>query len=313
MTVFFLLAHGRGRNGSLERSPPRIALLPPPVHSTACILAGRYFLKTLTDAAKLHHPPVALPPEIETTQGLGCSTPAWLLFSFDERRLAKLLEKPDTVPRNLLAVHHIPLATPPEPVRDGRGELGVISGSPALPLQRAGSLSSSRATGPLPVANRAVSRCHSNLDGSVAGPKLMQRELYHAAKAKPHAAPYYTFMLPSFAVPAEREALLAAAAHAPELWWAIKPSRGTGGRGIRLARGAAELTAELASIGPVGGVVERFLSQPLLFEGRRFHMRLFIVVTAWRPLRAYVDGASARIFLARLPNTMFDPAIPQVR
>jgi hypothetical protein len=136
----------------------------------------------------------------------------------------------------------------------------------------------------------------------------MQRELYHAARAKPHAAPYYTFMLPSFAVPAEREALLVAAAQAPTAWWAIKPSRGTGGRGIRLARGAEEL----GTLGAEGSVVERFLSRPLLFEGRRFHIRLFIVVTAWRPLRAYVDGASARIFLARLPNTMFDPALPQV-
>jgi tetratricopeptide (TPR) repeat protein len=61
----------------------------------------------------------------------------------------------------------------------------------------------------------------------------------------------------------------------------VKPPSLYGGRGIRLTRSLGDLGAEAC-------VVQRYIHQPYLFDGHKFHVRLYVLVTSVEPLRAYV-------------------------
>ena len=61
----------------------------------------------------------------------------------------------------------------------------------------------------------------------------------------------------------------------------VKPPSLHGGRGIRLTRSPVDIGAEEC-------VVQRYLDRPYLFDGHKFHIRLYVLVTSVAPLRAYV-------------------------
>ena len=90
----------------------------------------------------------------------------------------------------------------------------------------------------------------------------------------------------TFALPEDREALLAHATENPGAIYIAKPERGTGGQGIKLTRNAWELAD--AS----GCVVQRYVERPYLVDGRKGHVRLYGLVTSLDPFRAYLyrDG-----------------------
>ena len=89
----------------------------------------------------------------------------------------------------------------------------------------------------------------------------------------------------SFVLPEDRAALVAFAAGAPKgAVWIVKPVRGTGGQGISLA---ADLSAVL-DLRDV--VVQRYIADPYLVDGRKGHLRIYLLFAALEPLRAYVYG-----------------------
>jgi len=90
----------------------------------------------------------------------------------------------------------------------------------------------------------------------------------------------------TFALPEDRDALLAYAAANPGAIYIGKPERGTGGQGIKLTRNAAELADA------TGCVVQRYVERPYLVDGRKSHVRLYGLVTSLDPFRAYLyrDG-----------------------
>jgi tetratricopeptide (TPR) repeat protein len=61
----------------------------------------------------------------------------------------------------------------------------------------------------------------------------------------------------------------------------VKPPNLFGGRGMRLTRSPADLGEEAC-------VVQRYLDRPYLFDGHKFHLRLYVLVTSAAPLRAYL-------------------------
>ena len=70
----------------------------------------------------------------------------------------------------------------------------------------------------------------------------------------------------------------------------VKPDSGCQGAGIRLVRGHAELAALLAAAdAPPRAVVQEYLERPLLLDGYKFDLRLYVILTSAAPLRAYLS------------------------
>lgn len=87
----------------------------------------------------------------------------------------------------------------------------------------------------------------------------------------------------SFTLPAEREELARFAAHAPAgTLYIVKPVRGSGGQGIQVIGDAAE-ALDRAEV-----VVQRYIADPLLIDGRKGHARVYALIASAEPLRAYV-------------------------
>ena len=91
-----------------------------------------------------------------------------------------------------------------------------------------------------------------------------------------------TFWPESFDLPQDAPALERFRAGCPaDQIFIVKPPSLFGGHGIRLTRSLADIGAEPC-------VVQRYLHRPYLFDGHKFHVRLYVLVTAVAPLRAYL-------------------------
>lgn len=64
--------------------------------------------------------------------------------------------------------------------------------------------------------------------------------------------------------------------------WIVKPNASSQGKGIFLLRDLEELPLEECS------VVSRYIDNPLLIQGLKFDLRIYVLVTSYTPLRAYV-------------------------
>ncbi|HKT17006.1 MAG TPA: tetratricopeptide repeat protein [Stellaceae bacterium] len=101
----------------------------------------------------------------------------------------------------------------------------------------------------------------------------------------------------SFVLPEDRAALTGFALAEPGVLLIAKPKNGTGGQGI-------VVTADLGRIaGRDDVVVQRYLSRPFLVEGRKAHLRIYCLITAPAPLRAYVYGEG----IVRFAPEPYDP------
>src|SRR5262249_20184451 len=67
----------------------------------------------------------------------------------------------------------------------------------------------------------------------------------------------------------------------PDQVFIVKPTNLSGGQGMRLTRTPPETQDEPA-------VVERYIDDPRLIDGRKFHLRIYGLITAIAPVRAYV-------------------------
>jgi hypothetical protein len=86
----------------------------------------------------------------------------------------------------------------------------------------------------------------------------------------------------TFNLPAEQDALMRFAASEPDTLYIVKPARGSGGQGIHVT---GDVTA-LAGLSDV--VVQRYISNPWLIDGRKGHLRIYALITQAAPLRAYI-------------------------
>ena len=102
------------------------------------------------------------------------------------------------------------------------------------------------------------------------------------------------FVPETYVLPSESEALMTAAARdkkakAPS-FWLMKPRNEYAGRGITVFEGSTaqfEASAQTSKL----GVVQRYLNNPMLVGGYKFHMRLYLLVTECEPTpRAYIHS-----------------------
>lgn len=64
--------------------------------------------------------------------------------------------------------------------------------------------------------------------------------------------------------------------------WIVKPANSSRGRGIYIIENLDDLNYEEMS------VISYYISNPLLINGHKFDLRVYVVVTSFEPLRVYV-------------------------
>ena len=64
--------------------------------------------------------------------------------------------------------------------------------------------------------------------------------------------------------------------------WIVKPSNSSRGRGIHIIDDINDLNVDELSI------ISRYVTNPLLINGYKFDLRIYVVVTCYEPLRIYV-------------------------
>lgn len=102
----------------------------------------------------------------------------------------------------------------------------------------------------------------------------------------------------TFNLPWDRAALAAFAAAAPAgTLYIVKPVRGSGGQGIAVTDDLSA-TLDRADV-----VVQRYVADPYLVDGRKGHLRIYALVTSAEPLRAYVYGEG----IVRFAPEPYDP------
>lgn len=90
----------------------------------------------------------------------------------------------------------------------------------------------------------------------------------------------------TFVMPDDFDAWRTAAAWEPDTWWIRKPAALSRGRGIALVERVSDVTPE------PDWVVQEYFSAPHLLDGRKYTLRLYVVITSLFPLRVCVhrDG-----------------------
>ena len=116
--------------------------------------------------------------------------------------------------------------------------------------------------------------------------RIRKKEGLHAAISSfrrdhgPAAFPSYPR---TFTMPDDAEALAQAAAEAggPTVW-IVKPTFLFGGQGMRLTSSLDDIPRE------PGHIVQQYIDRPYIVQGRKGHIRLYLLITSVAPLRVYL-------------------------
>jgi len=88
-------------------------------------------------------------------------------------------------------------------------------------------------------------------------------------------------------LPADLAAWRHSVAEEPEKYWVLKPCLAGASKGIQVRRGQAALHAQKTSVSEI--VAQEYLERPFLgLGGRKFHLRLYVLVSRWSPTIAYL-------------------------
>ena len=118
-------------------------------------------------------------------------------------------------------------------------------------------------------------------------------------RARHAAAAALDFLPATFNLPSELAELQAAQTADPDKLWILKPAGGSNGGGILLTSSAEETRAYCSAAREADGgradtsVACRYINDPLLVEGRKVDLRLYVLVTSFQPLRAYIFRCAA--------------------
>lgn len=98
----------------------------------------------------------------------------------------------------------------------------------------------------------------------------------------------YNIAPTGFVMPEDFQAWVTAREQAPEALWIWKPINSSCGRGIHLLSSAVPANTD-RKLAQKTGIVQRYLDRPLLIDGFKFDLRLYVVVTSFDPLKVYLN------------------------
>ena len=115
---------------------------------------------------------------------------------------------------------------------------------------------------------------------------LLTRTLMGMREA--HGASACDFLPATYVLPADAEACHKAMMRERGAAWIVKPIASSRGRGISIVQQPHQLPMDDV-------VVSRYISNPLLIDGFKFDLRIYVAVTSFDPLRCYIfDEGLAR-------------------
>lgn len=114
---------------------------------------------------------------------------------------------------------------------------------------------------------------------------LMWRNIRCAQRRIPNQ---FDITPPSFVLPDDMRLWEASRAQNPNAFWIWKPVNSSCGRGIKVLRSTLDASTE-KSLSQKKGVVQRYVEAPLLLDGYKFDLRLYVIVTSFDPLKVYLN------------------------
>lgn len=114
---------------------------------------------------------------------------------------------------------------------------------------------------------------------------LLWRNVY---KMKRQWGREYDIMPHGFVLPDDAKAWEAARQQSPSALWIVKPRNAACGRGIRLFTSSIPAATE-KKVTQKASVVQQYVDRPLLINGFKFDLRLYVVVTSYDPLKIYLN------------------------
>lgn len=107
-------------------------------------------------------------------------------------------------------------------------------------------------------------------------------ELAYIIQRNPHTKEFTRFFPRTFILPADKDNLYRHMKIHPNQPFISKPAGGSCGHGIKIVK-----FSDFYSI-PPGNVVSEYIQKPLCIDGFKFDFRIYVLVTSFAPLRAFV-------------------------
>lgn len=115
----------------------------------------------------------------------------------------------------------------------------------------------------------------------------------------------FDIMPQSFTLPQDYDDWEAVRNQNPSSLWIWKPVSSSCGRGIRVL--SAQLQPGMAQVlSRKSGVVQQYVANPLLIQGFKFDMRIYVVVTSYDPLKVYLNDEGLVRFATEQFSTNLD-------
>ena len=133
----------------------------------------------------------------------------------------------------------------------------------------------------------------SNFKG-ISGDKISQWEKYRCMRDK-FGMESYGYMPDSF-VPSPQDSIPGEEAGVA---WILKPSVGKKGLGVKIFNSTMDVYTYVQTGAAGRVIVQRYVDNPFLIGGRKFHLRLYLVITSLVPLRALLHREGLVLFASR--------------